>query len=389
MENLFDNTILIVDDTHENIDILVDLLKDFQTKVAVNGEDALEIAFKDKAPDLILLDILMPGIDGYEVCRRLRVDERTRDVPIIFLTVKKLKDDIVKGFELGGQDYVTKPFDGRELIERVKTQLELKTQRETLKNMNFILEEKVQKRTSQLQNALSKLDEANKELLGLNIAKNNFLHMISHEIRTPLNGIVGAACLLNDVIEEDSELGTFLEMLQLNVDRLEEFSITALLITQLKTGYYKILSNPFNIKKLIGTCIDTLKEYAIKQDVAITIDVVDPLLEINLDGELIQRALKSVIHNSIKHSTRKGKVKVSAYIKDKKAIIEVIDNGSGFEEEILNSLLHPFEIGDEHYDKNIGLNLHAAEMIMKAHQGTLIIDNLPGSGAIVKFVLNN
>lgn len=155
MTNIFDNTILIVDDTIENVDILVDLLDDFQTKIALNGEDALEIAFEGDPPDLILLDILMPGIDGYEVCRRLRKNKKTREVPIIFLTVKDLKDDIVKGFELGGQDYVTKPFDGRELVERVKTHLELKTQRETLKNMNVILEEKVQKRTLQLQNALS------------------------------------------------------------------------------------------------------------------------------------------------------------------------------------------------------------------------------------------
>ncbi|MBT3209320.1 MAG: response regulator [Bacteroidetes bacterium] len=126
MKNLYDNTILIVDDTPENIDILVELLEDFNTKIAICGEDALEAAFEDPTPDIALLDIMMPGMDGYEVCRRLRANEKTKDIPVVFLTAKTQKQDIIKGFEAGGQDYLTKPFDSRELIERVKTQLELK-----------------------------------------------------------------------------------------------------------------------------------------------------------------------------------------------------------------------------------------------------------------------
>jgi CheY-like chemotaxis protein len=150
MKELFENTILIVDDTPVNIDILVELLDDFEKQIAINGADALETAFENP-PDLILLDIMMPEMDGYEVCERLRANERTKNIPVIFLTAKTQKEDIVKGFKAGGQDYVTKPFDAHELLERVKTQLELKTQREILKNMNNILEEKVQERTAQLQ----------------------------------------------------------------------------------------------------------------------------------------------------------------------------------------------------------------------------------------------
>jgi two-component system, sensor histidine kinase and response regulator len=155
---------------------------------------------------------MMPEMDGYEVCEKLRADERTKDVPIIFLTAKALKEDIIKGFEVGGQDYITKPFDARELMERVKTQLELKTQREILKNMNEVLEEKVKERTALLQEALSNLDKANQELQGLDTAKNNFLMMISHELRTPLNGIVGASYFLRDTLHEDKEFGEFVDM---------------------------------------------------------------------------------------------------------------------------------------------------------------------------------
>jgi len=107
MKDLYDNTILIVDDSPANIGILVSLLEDFDMKTAISGEDALKTVFNDNPPDLILLDIMMPKMDGYEVCKRVRADERSREIPIIFLTAKVQKEDVLKGFELGAQDYIT------------------------------------------------------------------------------------------------------------------------------------------------------------------------------------------------------------------------------------------------------------------------------------------
>lgn len=385
MKELFNNTILIVDDTPENIDILVELLEDFDKQIAINGVDALETAFEDP-PDLILLDIMMPEMDGYEVCVKLRQSEKTKDVPIIFLTAKTEKEDIIKGFEAGGQDYITKPFDARELLERVKTQLELKTQREDLKNMNEILEEKVQERTAQLQDALKELDKANKDLQGLDTAKNNFLNMISHEIRTPLNGIVGAAYLLNDVMGEDNEFGEFVEMLKTSVDRLEEFSTVALIITQLQADNYEIIREQHNANKVLDKCIESLNEYSIEQNKIIKKDRIDPFLEINIDEKLFLRALKSVIHNAIKYTPENERIIVKAYSKEEKSIIEVINSGKGFTEEALKNLFKPFGIGEQHYDQNVGLSLRAAKMIMKAHDGDIIIENLADSGARVSFI---
>ena len=389
MKNLFNNTILIVDDTPENIDILAGLLEDFEKKIAINGEDALETAFEAPYPDLILLDIMMPDMDGYEVCRRLRNDERTKDIPVIFLTAKTSKEDIVKGFEAGGQDYITKPFDARELMERVKTQLELKSQREVLKNMNVILEDKVKERTFQLQETMEKLDKANKALQGLDSAKNNFLKMISHEIRTPLNGIVGAAYLLKDMLGDNNDFGEFVDMLKISVDRLEEFSTTALVITQLQADNNVVYTKPLKIETLIDTCIQALSEYSTTQEVAIIKQQLDPTLENNLDIQLIERALKSVIHNGIKYSAKNEKVVVKAYSKDDQTIIEVLDNGRGFTQEALNNLFQVFGMGEAHYDKNVGLSLRAAKMIMTAHNGDILIENIPGSGAKVSLVFNS
>lgn len=120
MENLYDNTILIVDDTPENIDILIELLEDFNLKIAISGEDALEIAFEEDPPNLILLDIMMPEMDGYEVCEKLRANVKTKNVPVIFLTALSGEEEIQRCYDVGGQDYIAKPFDAADLIEKVK-----------------------------------------------------------------------------------------------------------------------------------------------------------------------------------------------------------------------------------------------------------------------------
>ena len=149
-EQLNKQRILIVDDTSENIDVLVDVLSDYKRSVANNGKKALAIATSDKPPDLILLDIMMPGIDGYEVCKRLKSFEKTKEIPVIFLTAMTSEESETKGLELGAVDYITKPISPPIVRERVKNHLELKLARECLKNQNVILEEKVRERTKDL-----------------------------------------------------------------------------------------------------------------------------------------------------------------------------------------------------------------------------------------------
>jgi len=142
----FDNSqalILIVDDLPQNLQVLGSILRKnkYQIAVATNGQQALDV-LNNISPDLILLDVMMPGIDGHEVCRRLKEQERTREISIIFLTAKSETADIVKGFELGAVDYVTKPFNATELLARVKTHIELKKNRDVILNLNEKLEEK-------------------------------------------------------------------------------------------------------------------------------------------------------------------------------------------------------------------------------------------------------
>ena len=132
-------TILIVDDAKENINVLAELLRpDFKIRAATNGEKALEIAFSDDPPDLILLDIMMPGIDGYEVCKRLKESTQTKNISIIFVSGKVSEEDIIYGFNLGAVDYITKPFSSVIVKARVGMHAELKRYRDYLEDISYL-----------------------------------------------------------------------------------------------------------------------------------------------------------------------------------------------------------------------------------------------------------
>jgi len=163
--------ILIVDDSPENIDVLGNALSEYKRQVALNGEKALKLAFSDNTPDLILLDVIMPGLDGYEVCRKLKENDRTRDVPVIFITVMGEEEDETKGLEIGAVDYITKPFSPPIVRARVRNHLQLKKAREELKQQN-------------------------KELIEASQLREDVERITQHDLKSPLNPIISLSVLL-------------------------------------------------------------------------------------------------------------------------------------------------------------------------------------------------
>lgn len=144
-------TILIVDDTPDNLTLLTELLRLlYRVKAARSGEKALQIANSDEPPDLILLDVMMPGMGGFEVCRRLREQAQTRDIPVIFITARGATDDELRGLELGAVDYITKPINPPTVLMRVDNQLRLKAAADFLRDQNEYLEQEVQRRTREV-----------------------------------------------------------------------------------------------------------------------------------------------------------------------------------------------------------------------------------------------
>ncbi len=374
-EYLKNKVILLVDDTPENIDILNGMLSSFKRKIATNGQRALKIASGPVPPDLILLDIMMPGMDGYEVCRRLRAGVNTRDIPVIFLTAKTAKEDIVKGFEAGGQDYVTKPFDPNELMERVKTQLKLRHQQKILESMNEVLEQKVRERTAQLEESNRKLEEAFEKLKVLDEAKSSFLKLISHEIRTPLNGIIGSTYFLEDMVD-DPELKEFIGILKESVERLERFSINALFLTQLSTQKQETYGQPVDLKNTIEKALEENQKIINEKGVTTIFDEGD-IPHILGDAKLLLKSISETLNNAVKFSTDR-EVRIETEDTGHEISLKVINAGENIPEQKLKRITEAFGLAERHMDKNAGLGLAIVNACQNLMEGGLDIESRAG-----------
>ena len=331
-----DFKILIVDDIPKNIQVLGNILmaENYQLSYSQNGKEALA-AVKQNEFDLILLDIMMPVLDGYEACRQLKSDPKTKNIPIIFLTAKVEKESVVKGLKLGAVDYVTKPFNADELLARVRTHLSLKDKTEQLQSMNQILEQKVSERTAQLK-------EANVKLSTLEKAKSEFLTIISHEIRTPLNGISGFADILLDSLAS-TEHEEFIKYLKTSSDRLVRFSEMALLITQLNAEKYTVEMIPMNLEKIILSALEELQEKLDVKNINIEKDFTKDITIIT-NYDLIQKSLVNILENSIDYSPENGQIFINTLIDNEAIVIEVCDQGPGFSESAISKLFEYFFI---------------------------------------------
>lgn len=368
--------LLIVDDLPENLVVLGNILsmQKYQVTYAKSGQEALSAADKDDF-DLILLDILMPEMDGYEVCQILRNDLRTAKTPIIFLTSKKDAESIVKGFEAGAQDYVTKPFNMNELLARVSTHLELNKNRHKLEILNSKLEEKVLERTIELQ-------KANKKIESLDKAKSAFLGLISHEIRTPLNGIIGFLGILKENISEKNK--ELIDMTVEAAERLFNFSELSLLITQLNVNTYKLQNQNLDFLLLLEGVKEKIQlKWKDEKQIKFSQSNQTQSSILKLDQNLIERVVFSLIDNAIKFSKKNAEVSLHVYNKSGFLVCEILDNGKGFSEEALSYAFEPYS-GEKYHDiEGFGLNLAAAKLIVQAHEGKLEVGNKPDKGAKV------
>ena len=380
--------ILIVDDNPRNVEVVANLLSgdNYDIEFAVSGMEALE--WVDRASfDLILMDIMMPGIDGYEACRKIKEKEACRDIPVIFLTAKTDTESLSKAFQAGGVDYVSKPFRSTELLARVATHLELKQRREELKGLNARLEEKVRERTRELQESNTKLSIALKDLKQLDNTKTDFLHMVSHELRTPLNGILGGMELLKAHSFSD-EVMDYLSILDLSTRRLESFSYKALDITQLQTMGVSIMHlNKISLSAFVEAFI---REYEKVNNVQpgrllLHLDTSKNLVE--ADNDYFRKVLEIIVENALQYSPENKPVRIIVEEKNDDLVCTIKDQGRGFSGSMLESSMMAFSPGVEHQDQRTGLSLHLARMVMHYLNGELQLSNAPEGGAVVRLAL--
>lgn len=382
--------VVVVDDVNSNLDFIADVLQaeEIDIKVAVNGKEALEVIRKH-LPDLILLDIAMPELDGYEVCKELKKDTLTRDIPVIFLTAKILQEDIVKGFEVGAVDYIVKPFNIKELISRVKTHLELRRKTHELLELNQTLEKKVEDRTKELSksnkeliNTNIKLSEANEQLSKLDKAKDEFIRHINHELRTPLQGLHGYILLL-DEIDDICQIEDYTNSLKIIADRLIKLAELSLIFTELQTKSY----NPVLSNLKVNDCLNNVISFreAEDKDIKINVDNIDDSLVIKADEKLLKSCLTIIVDNAIKYSPDNGTINIKTYIEDSYYIFEIIDNGPGFSAKAREKLFELFTADNLNYKSyGFGIGLATAKSILNVLSGNIEIDNNPDKGATVK-----
>ena len=381
--------ILIVDDNPQNLHVLGKILLESKYKIefSTSGESALKW-LKTRKFDLILLDVNMPGMNGFEVCREVRSTPELNNVPVIFLSADTDRDSILKGFELGAQDYVTKPFDSRELLVRVRTHLKLKDSLEELEKFNILLEEKVVERTRQLKESNENLEKSNLKLLNFDKVKTDFLNLISHEIRTPLNGILGPLEILKDPVYS-SEISDLIEMLNTSVKRLEKFSLDALMITKLKTRPGELKKEKVNLSTLINEALIEEKETFLPGRIKVEKDIKTIPDLIAGEPDLIRKCIVNILNNAIRFSPDDGTILISAYTEDQTVICEISDSGKGFEPEDFEKVFELFTTDDEYKDNSLGIGLPVAKIIMEEHAGRITIGNNPGGGALVKLIFHN
>ncbi len=345
--------ILIVDDVPKNIQLIASFLTKagYQINFAVDGNSALEHA-SNESFDLILLDIMMPGIDGYEVCRMLKSNSKTKDIPIIFLTAKTDVDSIAKGFEAGGVDYITKPFNTPELLARVKIHLNLRYRE--------------------------------MELEDLNRTKNTFLSIIGHDLKTPLANIISLGDLITGnpdiTIEERNDLiNDLVDSGKQGVWLLENL----LSWTRIQTGSITNVPEELEVEKIIMQNVDFVFQNAQHKGIEIITQCQDDL-KIFADLNIVNTIFRNLLSNGLKFTHQGGEINIRANRVDSDEVcIEIIDTGIGIREEKLASLFS--KVGAVSTDgtqneKGSGLGLVLVKDLIDTIQARIEVESKVGVG---------
>ena len=377
-------TILIVDHNPKNLEVLGKLLQleKYKIEFALNGKTALEWLAVNQF-DIILLDINMPGMNGFEVCEKIRSNQQWDNIPVIFLSADNERESILKGFEMGAQDFVTKPFDSRELIMRVKTHLALKNSREELEKLNLLLEQKVFDRTRKLNEALVRAESSD-------LLKTAFMNNISHELRTPLNGILGFAqfIILPDISDEMKQY--YLNILNTNSERLLNTITNYMDASLIISGNQKINKKSFSPDLIINEIIEKFKQPCADKGLTLTLDI--PLnrnFQIISDAELISKIVYHLIDNAIKF-TKNGGISVGYKVKQKQLEFFVTDTGMGIDEEARKLVFSFFTQGDTSNTRGFegsGLGLSIAHGLVKLLNGKIECESKKGIGSTFYFAI--
>ncbi|MEM6610746.1 MAG: hybrid sensor histidine kinase/response regulator [Cyanobacteria bacterium P01_C01_bin.72] len=349
--------ILIVDDQPDNLRLLSQILikQGYEVRKAINGSTAL-MGVPKFAPDLILLDINMPGMNGYEVCKKLKSDRQTKKISVIFLSASDKVMNKVKAFEVGGVDYITKPFQVPEVLARVETQIKIKR---------------------------------------FNQMRENLSRAIVHDLKNPLSVIT----LVSNSLERRKCLeGKNLEALQTinsTAQRLDSLLNDLLIVAKMDADRLTLHKTEVDIRQLLAAIAKRFEIAATAKEIELIQDLPDHSKKIVVDVNLFQRAIENLLSNALKFSLANSRITIKLrYIGTKnepnsyQVEIKVIDQGIGIEPELHQQIFEPYNIGKQVSNvSQIGLGLSFCQMVSEAHQGKIWVENNEPQGAIFTIAL--
>lgn len=359
MDALDNGTIMVVDDTPANLKLLDGMLRDRGYRVLTfpGGEMALNAA-RERAPDLILLDINMPKMNGFEVCERLKADDSLKDVPVIFISALTDTMDKLKAFGVGGVDYVTKPFQAEEVIARVETHLALRSKTLAL---------------------LAAYDQ----LRQLESLRDSLVHMIVHDMRSPLSGIRGYLDLIL-MDNPPAEIADDIESAQKSTDTLIEMLNDLLDISKLEAGEIQLQCSSIDLRELVGESVHALE--SLKRGRTVTVDMSEDGGTLWCDRKLISRVLQNLLTNAQKFTDEEsGVISVGSKSGTGSTVqIFVADNGPGIPEEYREKVFDKFfqlTAHEQGVAKSTGLGLTFCKLAVEAHGGRIGVDGVSGGGS--------
>lgn len=408
--------ILIVDDNPTNLEVLAKTLDDagFNIRIEVDGASALELLEEDEHPELILLDVQMPGIDGFETCRRIKMNPQTQDIPIIFMTALADTESKVKGLSLGAVDYISKPFEGQEVLARVKVHLEIRYLTKTLQQWNEDLEQRVRERTKALEAAQVQLVQQEKfATMGQLVAG------VAHEVNNPIgcitNNIAPAHNFVANIttmiriyqkyctvsapeIEQSLEeldiefalldLPKLLHSMKLSAERIKDISVSLRNFSRLDTTNKELVSLHTGLDSTLMILQHRLKS----KDSRPAIEVIKQygaIPEIECYAGQLNQVFMNLLANAIDAVRDVTNPKICIFtemLNSTTVVVRIADNGTGMSEEVKKRLFEPL-FTTKPVGKGTGLGLSIARQIVEEkHGGKLSFESYLGKGT--EFYLN-
>ena len=358
--------IMIVDDTPVNLKLLNEMLQDHHYSVYAfpKGDLALQAAPR-VLPDLILLDINMPGMNGYEVCEHLKKEKLLAEIPVIFISALNDTEDKVKGFSLGAVDYITKPFQLPEVLMRVNTHLELRRQKIELKQ-NY------------------------KKLQELERFRDEMVHMIAHDMRSPLTGIIGSLEIIKLKMKPTStqeDINILVKAITFS-RMLNEMISSFLDVSRLEAGDFPLNLQMTDLGKIIQLSLDSISGLLINR-ILVSPVFPDPVY-VYCDEEITRRILVNLLANALKYTPSEKEVRIEYETCSDCIRVSVIDNGVGIPPEFHEKVFEKFfqaEDKEQRKQYSTGLGLTFCKKAVNAQGGEIVLKSEVGKGSTFSFTL--